>query len=154
MTNTTPETGIRYGIISALDLHQEIIDELQAAGTDVHWLDFLTDMRNSLRDVIENHVRSDVAKELVEQWVEELAEYAGDSWYDDEPVHEGTHCGVKYRTTWLGGVLHVWVFESPYTGLFVECSPCAPCAGNLDYPDSNRVLTYDVPPEWRWSDET
>lgn len=67
MTNTNPETGIRYGIISALDLHQEIIDELQAVGTDEHWLDFLTDMRNSLRDVIENHVRSDVAKELVEQ---------------------------------------------------------------------------------------
>ncbi len=152
MTNTNPETGIRYGIISALDLHQDIIDELQAVGTDVHWEKTIEDIRCRLRSVLDDYVHGGIAKQLEEDWIEQFRDVEGR--YDDEPVHEGTHCGVNYRTTWIGGALHVWVFDSPHTGLFAECSPCVPCAGNLDYPDSNGVLTYDVPPEWRWADET
>lgn len=154
MTNTNPETGIRYGIISALDLHQEIIDELQAVGKDVHWEEMLEEVRDRLRSAIDPYVSGGTAKELIEDWIEQFIDVAGDSWYDDEPVHEGAHCGVNYSTTWIGGALHVWVFDSPHTGLFAECSPCVPCAGSLGQPDENGILTYDVPPEWRWADET
>lgn len=74
--------------------------------------------------------------------------------YCDEPVHEGELQGVKYRTSWLGGALNLWVFESPFTGNFRECSPCVPGAADLDNPDNAGVTGYDVPPDWRWKEPT
>jgi hypothetical protein len=149
MLPNTDSNGIRYGYISANSLDPDLVCELQNCGLDVHWEGFLTDMRDSLRGVIEDHIRSDRAKELVEAWMDDVAEHAADSWYDDEPIHEGTYEGVKYRTSWLGGALHVWIFKSPHLDYFQECSPCVPRAGNLNCQDFNGVLAYDVPKEWR-----
>lgn len=153
LPNTDPITGIRYGYISANRLPPEVVDQLQygSQATDVYF----EEARNEL---VANYtygnlddgedVEDDFDDEL-DRRIEELAE----NWCCDEPIHEGIYENVKYRTSWMGGALHVWIFDSPHTGLFQECSPCVPRAGNLDCPDEHGVETYDVPPDWRYSDE-
>ena len=148
MIPNTDANGIRYGYISANSLNPEIVDELQMQGRDVHWEDAMDDMRAALHRAVEDYVIEYRAKELVEDWFDQIQDYAADSWYD-EPIHEGTMDGVKYRTSWLGGALHVWIFKSPHLDYFQECSPCVPRAGNLNCQDFDGVLAYDVPKEWR-----
>lgn len=67
----------------------------------------------------------------------------------EEPIIEGTYKDAHYRTSWLGGALNFWIFKSPVAGTYRLCSPCVPGAGNLDCPDIDGVLTYDVLPDWR-----
>lgn len=145
--NRNPETGVRYGYISANSLHPDVVHELQMCGTDVHW-------ENVKEELVANftHGNLDDGEDVEDDFDDELdrrIQELADNWYDDEPVHTGVLEGVKYRTSWLGGALHVWIFDSPRTALFEECSPCVPGAGNLDCPSTDGVLTYDVPLEWR-----
>jgi len=67
----------------------------------------------------------------------------------EEPIIEGRYQDTFYRTSWLGGALNFWIFKSPVAGTYQLCSPCVPGAGNLDCPDIDGVLTYDVLPDWR-----
>lgn len=67
----------------------------------------------------------------------------------DEPIIEGTYQGVSYQTSWLGGALNFWIFESPVVNRFDLCSPCVPGAGNLHCPNPDGHEAYDVPAEWR-----
>lgn len=84
-----------------------------------------------------------------EDYVEYLAEREADGVYVEEPIIEGTYKDVQYSTSWLGGALNFWIFKSPVAGTYELCSPCVPGAGNLDCPDIDGVLTYDVLPDWR-----
>ena len=147
LPNRNPETNIRYGYISAQSLHPDVIDELQSVGLDVHWEDFKTETYAAMRNLLSDYFSVRAINAAHEAAIEEA------DFYDDEPVHEGEYEGVRFRTSWLGGALHVWVFDSPHTGMYQECSPCVPGAGNLDCPDPDGVLTYDVPAEWRVSDD-
>ena len=84
-----------------------------------------------------------------EAFVEGEMDCRGQNIYIDEPTIEGECEGVKYHISWLGGAPLLWVFESPYTGLYRRCSPCVPGAGDLNSPDEDGSLCYDVPPDWR-----
>lgn len=146
--NINPVTGIRYGIISANALDPEIIDEIQQRGTDVHYEAFCDEIRAEVHDA--DSVPDDEKDDEIER---RITNYGG-QFYDDEPVHEFNLQGVKGRTTWLGGALHVWVFESPVTGVYRLCSPCVPNCGDLNSPvdvlrDKVGELCYDVPADWR-----
>lgn len=153
MVNCNPETGIRYGYIAAGNLDPDLVCELQSRGRDVHYEEALDDLRHAIYNALAEAgvpiggPRSEVCYE---------AERVFDLYWEgsDEPIHEGEMDGVKYRTSWLGGALNVFVLESPHTGHFDECSPCVPGAGLLTSENPDGVLTYDVPPEWRWEDET
>jgi hypothetical protein len=65
---------------------------------------------------------------------------------------EGTIDGVTVRVTELGGAYHMFILNSPHAGHYAECSPCVPGAGDLDNPDPDGPLTYDVPADWRQTD--
>jgi hypothetical protein len=65
-----------------------------------------------------------------------------------EDIYEGEHQGVKYRTTWIGGALHFWIFESPIVWRCVECSLCVPKAGDLDNAGEGNYQAYGVPTIW------
>jgi hypothetical protein len=143
MTNTNPETGVRYGIISAQSLDGDLVDELWQYGTDVRW-------ENAVAEIREAAIKEDFEdvtdrEDAVERRIEEL----GNEWTDDEPIHEFKMDGVRGQTTWLGGAMMVWVFHSPFMGTYRLCSPCVPNCGNLDSPDPDGEECYDVPPEWR-----
>jgi len=145
MTPNMDSKGIRYGYISARSLHPDVVDELcyGSQATDVYYEEACTELADAIRYAVSDFLTRNQAQSLIDDALE-MFEYEG-----EEPVHEGEYEGIKYRTSWLGGALNVWIFESPVTGLYQECSPCVPGAGNLDCPDEEGVLTYDVPKEWR-----
>lgn len=145
MVNTNPETGIRYGIIAANNLHSDVIYEIQQQ-RDVHWEEAMQDMEQGIRSACEGLMNKHDLQAVVDEAIDRAC---GDSWYDDEPVHEFDLDGVKGRTTWLGGALMVWVFESPYLTKTALCSPCVPNCGDLDSPSEDGEECYDVPPDWR-----
>lgn len=175
--NTNPETGIRYGIIAANNLDPEIIDTLRSVGKDILWDQAQKDLRRILEeeaDDLEEEVKIGIAeldpglvgKEDFEE--SRILDAYGAKGYScredfidtemdrrsqhieiDEPIHEGEYEGVKFRTTWLGGALMVWIFQSPYLTRARLCSPCVPNCGDLDNLDPDGEECYDVPPDWR-----
>ena len=137
--NVNPETGIRYGIISANSLDGELVqDLLYYEGEDLSWKEAEEEIKIAMRE-------EGVTEE---DWDRTLDDRLSDV-YIDEPIVEGECEGVKYRTSWLGGALHFWIFESHRIGKYNLCSPCAPNAGNLDCPNENGYECYDVPEGWR-----
>ena len=147
-TNINPTTGIRYGIISANSLHSDIINDIQSCGVDVHYEEAMADLRDAIKAVCSDYMASCDADEVAELAVEN----AGQDFYDDEPVHKFNIEGVEGRTTWLGGALLVWVFESTHMTHAKLCSPCVPNCGDLDNlqdEDEGGYPCYDVPPTWR-----
>ena len=137
--NVNELTGIRYGIISANSLDGELVqDLLYYEGEDLSWKEVEEEIKIAMRE-------EGVTEE---DWDRTLDDRLSDV-YIDEPIVEGECEGVKYRTSWLGGALHFWIFESPRIGLYSECSPCCPNAGNLDSPNDDGVECYDVPEGWR-----
>lgn len=142
MTNTNPATGIAYGYISANALDPHVVDQLQN-GLSVGYKDALEEFTASCK------VDPETGEPLSDDDLDVLVEEFSQDFNEDEPVHEGEHEGVKYRTSWLGGALHVWIFESPFTTEMARrASPCVPGAAILDTLDG-RETGYDVPPDWR-----
>lgn len=175
--NINPVTGIAYGYISANALDPEVVNDLQMNGTDVYFEEAKAEaQRETAQD---DNVRREAAEHMGYPITgldaiayEDILRYVEDNWagsrweqtfsdnyQPDEPVHEGEvdvpgHGKVKYRTSWLGGALNVWVFESPFvTEKANLCSPCVPGAGNLDVLDGGFTC-YNVPNDWRrWPNE-
>lgn len=145
--NINPETGIRYGYIAANSLDPELVDKLQC-GPRAENMGFrlaCEELEDALWMVCDGGMSNRAIKNLIEYATDLL----NDEWEDEEPIHAGTLDGVTYRTSWCGGALHVWVLYSPISGRYALCSPCVPNAGNLDRPDEDGELTYDVPEYWR-----
>ena len=153
--NVNLETGIRFGIIAANSLDPEVVNDIQMNGKDVHWEEAKVDISIGIKRVCGDYMSDRDADDVADLAVERMS----DHFEQDEPVHEfDIECPgygrVKGRTTWLGGALMVWIFESPFTGLFRLCSPCVPGACDLDSPvnalrDKIGEIGYDVPADWR-----
>ncbi len=140
--NVNPDTGIRFGIIANNNLNDWVYEEIIQTGTDIFWEEAEADLRESLN-------AEGFAGDELEEEFEHRLESLSDNWYCDEPIHAFDIDGVKGHTTYLGGALMIWVFESPHTTTAKLCSPCVPNCGDLDNLDSNGEVCYDVPPEWR-----
>jgi hypothetical protein len=161
---------IPFGYISAQALDSDIVNELQLRGTDPYYDAAVAEaQREQAHQVDEGEVgewlgqhhglhyesldedsqRDWKLRYVEEHWDSKYEDTFNDAYQPDEPVHEGIYQGVKYSTSWLGGALNVWVFESPHiTNLARQASPCVPGAAILDTLDGN-VTGYDVPPSWR-----
>lgn len=81
MVNINTETGIRFGVIPANSLDPEVVDELQARGTDVHYEAARQDMEDAIRKACKPYMLN----ELVQQVVDLAVEYM--EFDDEEPVH-------------------------------------------------------------------
>lgn len=128
LVNRSDKTGIHYGAIYANALCE--------------WWPDLIDNPDTLIDSECNHCALNQKKdsELEFDCAEcELANH----------IHARSDNGVEYITTTLGGAILFIIVDSPHTGRYSKCSPCVPNAGDLEEPDSNGILTYDVPPEWK-----
>lgn len=147
--NVNPETGIRYGIISAISLDPEIVNQIQCEGRDVRWEDAKRDLEDTIRSACEGLMSKHDVDAVVDEALDRMN---GDQWVDDEPIHEFRIDGVMGQTTWLGGALLVWVFKSTDVGRFELCSPCVPNACSLDSPYPGGYEGYDVPGNWRYKD--
>ncbi len=143
--NRNPETGIRYGYISANSLHPDVVDTLcyGTQAVDKSYEAACNELSASISMAVGDFLSRGQARSLIEYALEMFEHEC------EEAIFEGVLDGVQYRTSWLGGALHVWIFDSLRTALFEECGPCVPGAGNLDCPSTDGVLTYDVPFDWR-----
>lgn len=145
--NFNPKTGIAYGYISAHSLHSEVVDELMF-GNQAEDLSFKEGLEEYLKERLADTPEDVDFHELEDDYAQDFSEdYEG-----HEPIIEGELEGVKYRTSWLGGALHFWIFESPHVGYFEECSICVPGAANLDQAFLGGIRGYDVPTDWRYPD--
>ena len=139
--NTNPDTGIRYGVVYANNLNQDLLqDLLYRYGED-----------KSYKEAAEDHYKEARAKA---ERLEDFDADEFDDWYEcpdfdiDEPTYSGVFEGVEYQVTWLSGAMLLWVFNSPHVGLYDLCSPCAPNAGNLDRPNLKGYVCYTIPEDW------
>lgn len=178
-TNINPETGIRYGYISAQSIHPVVLDTIMySVGKDLTYEAAKLEAKAEVEreaDQIEEEARIAIAErggytdreaedaleeeiELAynrlgyddqEDFIDSKLSRAMDHIYIEEPIIEFEYKGVKGRTSWLGGALNLWIFESPHTNTFALCSPCVPNACNLDQPEPDGYVGYDVPPHWR-----
>lgn len=175
MPNYDPDTGIPYGTIYLHHLDSDLAQELWCThGEDISYKNALEELRSEIaveaagieedampsdNDLLagnQNYVNecidaaySRLGYEDREDFIEVETERRGESIQIDEPTIEGEYEGVKYMISWLGGAPLLWVFRSPYTGSYAQCSPCVPGAGDLETPDEYGVVCYDVPPDWR-----
>ena len=149
MSNYNPESGVPYGVIACDSLDSDLVQELwYTHGTDLSYEAAVNEFREEVRaelsesdnDFDANEIESEIDSRL--EWEE---------FQIDEPTIEGEYEGVKYHISWLGGAPLLWVFESPFVKPHAQCSPCVPGAGDLD--SEGDVLCYDVPDDWRRSDD-
>jgi len=178
--NINPDTGIAYGYISANQMDPDTVQWLlYDAGTDLSYEEALADLRFEAEkeaDEIEEECRialeeiggfyPDEFDSFLERDIEAAYErlgYAGREDYVDtrveseseaiqidEPIIEGECEGVKYRTSWLGGALHFFIFESPVIAKCRPCSPCVPNAGDLG--SEGDYEAYGVPEDWLYKE--
>ena len=159
MPNIHPITGIAFGTIYLNNIDADVASWLWDRATNISYVQACKDIREEVtRDVRTELEEADSAgverpfdeEREIERRVDKLTENLD----IDEPYLEGEAEGVKYGISHLGGAALLWIYESPYTGLYRQCSPCVPGAGDLDSPadpfhDKVGVICYDVPPDWR-----
>ena len=177
--NTNPETGIRYGTIYLNNLDGDTAAWLWDEGENVSNEEAYAELKSEIErdaDNIEEEVRISAAERdyallASDRYmeVEVEAAYARLGYKDredyfetrlenesdfqiEEPTIEGECEGVKYAISWLGGAPLLWIFESPFIGMFDLCSPCVPNACSLESPNPSGYEGYDVPADWRRKD--
>lgn len=171
MTNMNPDTGIRYGYISAQSLHPDVVHELLYGPQAVNEA-----FEESQREYVERARRrwEILVKDLADAKIDfpclvkmglqdsdsigisdfdrDLAEEEhNETYYGDEEIISGTYEGVNYRSSWLGGALNFWIFNSPVVTKCGLCSPCVPNAGNLD--TEGDFEAYGVPEHWLYKED-
>ncbi len=143
--NINTNTGVPFGVISAKNLHQEVVDELMfgRGSVDISFSEFAQDIEYELWEplVDEGWPDDEFEVELERRMQREI-----DAYECDEPVVEGVLDYTSYETVWLGGALHFCILESPVITRCAPCSPCVPGAGDLD--SVGDYECYGVPDDW------
>lgn len=142
-TNVNPKTGIAYGYILSHALDPEIVDTL-LFGVQAKNLTY----EEAKKEFVSQRRRERDSDMSLDEFDEDrAAEEFADRYQANEETIEGEYQGVKYQSSWLGGALHFFIFESPHVKGHAPCSPCVPGAGDLHH--AGELQTYDVPDDWR-----
>ena len=133
LPNRDPETGIRYGIISAHKLSDWALDQFEP----VYYCGC---------PECGHEIGPDDAPPICPECG--FAAEWDDEWYSDEPIDMIYENG-RYALRW-DEHNDVWIFRSPHTTTeWTHCSPCAPGAAYLDGGDGvDRGLAYCLDDEW------
>jgi hypothetical protein len=177
MTNTNPETGVRYGTIYLNSLDSDVANDLWMNGENLSekaaYEELKADVERDAED-IEEEVRIAVSErdysmlandQYMEQeveaaynrlgyddrddYIETRLELESENFYIEEPTIAGTCEGVRYEISHLGGAPLLWVLESPVISKARLCSPCCPNAADLDSLDDDGYECYGIPGYWR-----
>jgi hypothetical protein len=141
--NTHPETGIAFGVIAGDKIDDDIVEQLLYGkhATNITY--------EAAREIYLSNKQFDAAQAGEEFNEQRAIDKFVDTYAGEEDNIEGTYQDVKYHSTWFGGALHFYIYESPFVRAFKPCSPCAPGAGDLNEPDPEGVIAYDIPDTWR-----
>lgn len=156
--NINPDTGIAYGVISGNSLDPDIFNALfYDYGTNLSEEEAMKDLREQIMQEVHDERADGIAEGIVDdEDLEDEIAYRYEKTLEhleiEEPTIEGEHDGVKYMINWLGGAPLVWALEGPVGSANRACSPCVPCAGDLDSGFSedpkNGYECYIVPRSW------
>jgi len=156
VANIDPETRVAYGYISARALDSDLVNTLMDEGIDETAKEAFAAFIDELAQQIQadgEDISDEEAKELAAERADEQAQSFWDGYDACEPSVHGTHEGVSYQSSWLGGALNFFILKSPVITEHARlASPCVPNAGILDTLDGS-VEAYDVPADWRYSED-
>ena len=154
--NINPETGIAYGYISSNVMDCDVVHillfetgkNIEYAGARIEYMH--TRAMELMTDEEYTEAQEDEALEVRLYDLDPNWEMSfNDEYQPDELMVEGEYEGVKYASSWMGGCLCFFIFESPFTTHTAgRASPCVPNAGILDTLDGD-VTAYNVPDDWR-----
>lgn len=155
--NINQETGIAYGVISGHAIEPDVLDMIERNGDNLSEREAEEGFRVAINNEIETgKLNADLFEEEMERRLREWHECSGEHIYRYVEYDDDGKIEVEIHTGWLGGAQLLWVIQSPYLSLAYPCSPCVPNAGDLDNrcgADAAEAVTcYDVPPEWRVSE--
>lgn len=154
--NINKITGIRFGVISAKNLDDDIVDTLLYGCNSVNISE-----REAFDDLAKAHGWKPIGQadytlpsDLIDAdglTAREFLDAVGLEEIEmefDEPVIVGVYKNVNYRSLWVGGALMFWITQSPTITRCLPCSDCVPNAGDLDSPDADGVEAYAPPQDW------
>ena len=147
MTNTNPETGIRYGCIYLNSLDPDTASWLWDDAENLSEAEAYAELKSEIEAQVMEEC-PDLDESEIEIEVEKLLDCAAQDIEIDEPTLAGTCEGVRYEISWLGGAPLLWVFESPVISKTKLCSPCCPNAGDLNNLDDDGYECYGIPADW------
>lgn len=171
MINTSPDTGIRFGVIACNSLNQDLVQDLfyGSQATDLSYKaaydeakaqaehDYecmLEDAKIAAAETDYHMLDSDLESWVWdyfdqqnrsydrEEFVDQELERFSDICQIEEPTIKGVLDGVSYEIGWLGGAPLLWVLDGPEGNARQLCSPCVPNAANLD---GGFVLDCEIP---------
>lgn len=178
--NCHPVTGVRYGVIACANLDDDLVHHLMF-GPDADDLTYAAAYEDAMlaaeshydSEVLEAEIAASEADDLMNdsdreafitrrleagvgldrgQYVDDELEQFSDCFQCDDPDIQGTHEGIKYGISWLGGAPLLTVHEGPLGTAKALCSPCVPNAADLDSGFAAGVgLGYEcyvVPRDW------
>lgn len=141
--NVNPETNIAYGYIASSELDSDLVTELLfgSQATDESYYQAIADEFGLTVEQVMANDFDDETDAKIADFVETLQ--------IDEPIVSGEYEGVEYSSSWLGGALNFFIFESPViTEKAEKASPCVQNAGILSRDMDGEVKSYSVPDDW------
>ena len=147
MTNTNPETGIRYGCVYLNSLDPDTAQWLWDDAENLSEEEAYAELKAEIEAQVQEEC-PDFDENEAEIEVEKRLERESECIQIDEPTLAGICEGVRYEISWLGGAPLLWVLESPVISKARLCSPCCPNAGDLNSLDDDGYECYGIPADW------
>lgn len=135
MPNFDETTGIRYGVISPHNISSFALDDIYNEGTDPQYESAKEDFENGLKSAIKEFCDNNSNMRLDDRHID--IDQIMDQWNDH---YESDGSGImdysdkEYDLHVSGDNFGIFVMRSPYYTYCLNCSPCAPGAGDLDNP--------------------
>lgn len=152
--NVNPNTGIRYGVITARNLRYDLAIQLRDMAADAYAEDLRATRRADLERAVLAILPAADAMLIGDAVTLQLDSEDEIGAFDtDEPDAALEIEGVKLQYLHLGGAALVMVIDSPHTTYAQQlCSPCCPNAANLDAGVLDTHVQgfecYNVPAHW------
>lgn len=156
LVNTNPKTGIAYGYVAASVLDSDIVDQLMFGlhTTDLSYRAAVCELavEHGWEPADPDSPDFDAAEDFIDTYAEQDRSILTcvEGLEIEQPRVQGVYQQVSYESSWLGGALHFFIFDSPHkTDHASVASPCVPGAGILTELMDGSVTCYNVPPDWR-----
>lgn len=131
MPNFDEKTGIRYGVISPQSISSWSMDEIYQNGTDPYYENMKKEINDLVDEMISNTnwaISDDAIAGIKDLIMDDLNEGY------ENPDGAMDYSDNDYDLHVSGDNFGIFVMRSPYYTYCRDCSPCAPGAGDLDYP--------------------
>jgi hypothetical protein len=130
MPNFDETTGIRYGVISPHNISSWSLDEIYQNGTDPIYEEYIENTEQEYRD---DHPGDKFNQEDFDSYMENC-----NMEYESDGSGIMDYSDSEYDLHVSGDNFGIFVMRSPYYTYCRNCSPCAPGAGDLDSPITDK----------------